>query len=501
LQLLERPEQSAALKEVDVPLCVDLDGTLARTDLFLETAIHAIREDWVNLFRVPAWILLGRAAAKEKLARIGPVDPATLPYHGNLIDFLRAERTKGRKIVLATASDRNIAEQIARHLDLFDDVVASDGARNMKGPAKADALAALFGERGFTYIGNSRSDLPVWRRAKSAILVNARPSVAKAAAGLSRVERHFRDAKPVFREILREARPHQWLKNLLVFVSPLAAHAMLKPPVVLGAFVTFAAFCAAASGIYILNDLYDLESDRRHPWKRFRPFAVGDLPLQYGVMGPFLVVVALGLALAVSLEVMLVVYLYVTLSLSYSQYLKTRPLVDVFCLALLYTLRMFAGGIASRTGVSIWLLNFSGFLFLSLGFLKRHVEFPLNPNGDKGVVPGRRGYQEDDSPLLLIMGVCSSFLATVVFAFYVNSTQGHLSFRTPYLLWGIVPLILFWQLRLWLATIRGYMHDDPVVYAAKDNVSRLVLVLTFLIYVLASLDVHAIVSEMFPGYG
>jgi 4-hydroxybenzoate polyprenyltransferase len=479
----------------DSPLCVDLDGTLAKTDLLIETVINALKKNWINLFRMPFWFSRGRALAKSKLARIGSLDPVTIPYNDKLLKYLKKEREGGRKIVLATASDRRIAEKIALHLGLFDDVVASDGITNLKGEAKANALVVLYGERGFVYAGNSRSDLPVWRRAKSALLVNTNRSVSKAVAGLFPIEQEFRDRKPLLREFIREIRPHQWLKNLLVFLPPMAGHMLFQATAMFHSLVTFLAFCAAASGIYIINDLFDLEADRRHPRKRDRPFACGELPLHFGLAGPILIVVALAVGLAVSPQIMLILYIYVTISMTYSQYLKTKPLVDVFCLAALYTIRVIAGGVASHSGVSIWLLNFSGFLFLSLGFLKRYAEYPLRSNTDResSLMYSRRGYKEHDSLLIIIMGVGSSFISTLVLGFYVDSTQGHLAYKTPALLWGIVPLALFWQCRLWLSTVRGYMHDDPIVYAAKDKISYIVMAIVLIIYILASIEFSPVI--------
>lgn len=482
-----------------LPICVDLDGTLVKTDLLLETFINVVKNDWVNLFRVPFWFVLGKAAAKKKLAKISSIDPATIPYNEKLLEYLKKERSNGREIVLATASDQKIAGQIALHLGMFDDVVASDGITNLKGEAKADFLVERYGECGFVYVGNSRSDLNVWRRANSAILVNTGRSVPRAAAGLCPLEREFIDRKSSLGGLIREVRPHQWLKNLLVFISPAAGHMLFNPTAIFQTFLAFVAFCFAASGIYIINDLFDLDADRRHPRKRNRPIASGDLPLQYGLAGPIFIGIAMALGLAISMDFILIVYIYVTLSLAYSHILKTKPLVDVFCLAVLYTIRVVAGGVAAKSGLSIWLLNFSGFLFLSLGFLKRYAEYSLCTHGGKNVTSGRRGYTEDDSLLIIIMGVCSSFVSTSVFALYVNSTQSVLVYKNAYFLWGIVPLVLFWQLRLWLATVRGYMHDDPVVYAAKDKITYLVMAILIVIYTLASIGVPPVFGYHFLG--
>ena len=482
----------------EIPLCVDLDGTLAKTDLLLETIVNAIKTHWIHLFLIPAWFFSGKAAAKSKLATIGSIDPSTIPYNDNLIEYLRREHERGRKIVLATASDRKIAEPIARHLGFFDDVIASDGINNLKGETKANALADLYGERGFAYAGNSRSDLPVWRRAKSALPVNTNRTVSRTLAALLPIERKFHDHKSILRAFIREIRPYQWVKNLLVFIPPMAGHLLLDATVFISTLITFAAFCAAASGIYLMNDLLDLETDRNHPRKRNRPFASGELPLPFGLAGPLLMATALAIGFAVSSGVMIIVSIYISISLVYSKYLKTKPLVDVFCLAALYTIRVFAGGVASSSGVSIWLLNFSGFLFLSLGFLKRYAEYSSdNPSRDSSV-NHRRGYTRTDSILLMMMGLGSSFIASLILGFYVDSIQAQIAYKNPSLLWGIVPLILFWQCRMWLSTVRGYMHDDPIVYAAKDKVSYYVAAVMVLLYLLASIEAIPLLGLLSP---
>lgn len=472
----------------EAPLCVDLDGTLVNTDLLLETGISAIKTSWKNIFRLPAWVLSGKATVKSGLAITSFVDPRTLPYNQKLLEYLRGERERGREIILATASDRRIAEEIAHHLGLFDDVMASDGITNLKGEAKAVALVDRYGERGFSYAGNDRSDLPVWRRSKSAVLANTKRSVSRAVADMVPIEQVFDDRASIFYELVREARPLQWLKNILVFIAPIAGHMILDPTVFFHTFVTFLAFCAAASAIYFFNDLLDLEADRRHPRKRRRPFASGRLPLPFGLAGPVLIFFAMAIGSIVSLEIVLIVSAYIVLSLLYSNYFKTKPLADVFCLALLYTIRLVAGGIASTSGVSIWLLNFSGFLFLSLGLLKRYAEYFDQSSGESGFKSSRRGYTENDSLLIIIMGVGSSFISALVFGLYVSSAEVKLAYRNPSLMWGAVPLILFWQCRLWLATVRGYMHDDPIIYAATDKISYIVMSFVFLIYLLATID-------------
>jgi len=431
--------------------------------------------------------LSGKGASKSWLAEIGTPDPGTLPCDEELIAFLKKERDGGRTIVLTTAHDRSIADPVSRHLGIFDDVIASDGTTPFVGEAKACVLADRFGERGFVYAGNRKRDLPVWKKAKAAVLVNASGAVLRAVSAEVPVEREFRNRKPAVTELIWAIRPYQWVKNLLVFIPPIAAHRVLEKTAISPTIVVFVAFCAAASGIYLINDCLDLEADRLHPRKRHRPFAGGELPLQYVLFGPLLIVAALVTALSVSVGIVMILLAYTAMSLLYSNHLKKIPLVDVFCLAAMYMLRIIGGGESSGSFASVWLLNFSGFLFISLGFLKRYAEFSQS-EADHPSGKNHRGYTKSDILLLNMMGVGSSFVSSMVLGLYINSTQAYSAYRTPALLWGIVPLVLFWQCRMWLATIRGTMTDDPIIFAARDKISHLIAAIIMLIYVLASAD-------------
>ena len=454
-----------------MPLCVDLDGTLIRTDALVEGVLALATRPAL------AGALLGlrdgdRARFKRRIAAAAGLDPALLPYHQGLLAYLRQQRAAGRHLVLVTAADRAVADAVALHLGIFDEVMASDGVRNLKGRAKRLALVARFGERGFAYAGDSAADLHVWQSAAAAILVNASGATAAAARGMVPIEREFADRPPAALGLLRAMRPHQWVKNLLVFVPILAAGAALTPAALLAALIAFAAFCATASGIYLLNDLTDLAADRAHPRKRNRPFASGAVALTVGLAAGLLLV-AVGAGLAWLGGILAVVALYAVLSISYSARLKEQPLVDVFMLAALYTIRLVGGGEATGHRVSLWLLAFSSFLFLGLALVKRVGELGAAAGKGDGQL-ARRGYQSADIPILQMFGCSASVAASLVLALFVQSEALTGRYATPALLWGVVPLVLFWQCRIWLSTTRGYMHDDPIVYAARDWVSWIV---------------------------
>jgi 4-hydroxybenzoate polyprenyltransferase len=474
----EETARATSAKAVDgaglsYPLCVGLDGTLVHCDTLVESLAAGMRDR--RTWRAFLMLLTkGRAAMKKEMARIAPVDASTLPYNDSLLEYLRTEKERGRELVLVTAADRSTAEAVNAHLRLFDRVLASDGRQNLKGARKAHALVDLFGEKGFVYAGNDRNDLLVWRHAGGVIVVNAGRSVAARAAELAHVERHVKRNHSQGRAIISALRPHQWVKNFLVLVPIATAHALDDASAWAGAGWTFAAFCATASGIYILNDLSDLRADRIHPRKRHRPFASGalSLPLGLGVSAGLL---GVGMLFAAQAGVITLIILYAAMSLSYSLWLKEFPLVDVFVLAGLYTLRLFAGGEASGYSVSLWLLGFSSFFFLSLALVKRVSEIMALAGGSAP----RRGYLGRDISVLQLMGIASGFTSIVVLALFVQDEATSLQYSSPALLWSTVPLILFWICRIWLSTARDYMHDDPIVYAAKDWVSWLVMLAVF----------------------
>jgi 4-hydroxybenzoate polyprenyltransferase len=476
----ENPDPSTLQR--DLPLCVDLDGTLIRSDLLVESALGLLRRNPLYILTFLAWLLRGKAHLKREIAQRTSIDVAALPYEPRVLDWLRAE-TGGRLRVLCTASDQKFADAVAAHVGGFDEVLASDGVRNLSGRNKAAMLGERFGERGFDYAGNEARDLHVWRRARRAIVVNAPHGLAERAGRVSEVERVFeRSAKP-WRVWLRALRLHQWLKNLLVFLPLLTAHLMLAPEAVLHSTLAFFAFCLCASGVYLLNDLLDLDADRQHPRKRLRPFAAGTLPLQAGLIAaPALTLAAFALALSIAKPFAVALAGYYVLTLAYSFALKRVVMLDTVVLAGLYTIRIIAGTLALRVDLSFWLLAFSMFLFLSLAMIKRYTELrALLHNGDAR--SSGRGYAVDDLPLVQSLGAASGYLAVLVLALYINSTASEALYRHPVVLWLLCPLLLYWISRAWLIAHRGDMHDDPVVFAVSDRTSRLVLALTIIIVI------------------
>ncbi len=455
------------------PLVVDLDGTLIYTDMLHESAIRLLRDKPHFVLAIPFWLFRGKAFLKQKLASHVNADIASLPFNQQLIDWLQSQKDLGRKLVLCTATDISIAKMIADYLKLFDDVIASDGIKNLAGKNKANALVKKYGENSFDYVGNSSIDLLVWEKSKQGVVVNGASNLVQKASLVTKIEHVISKAKNNLKTWVKVFRLHQWIKNVLIFVPIFAAHQVITSELWINLGLAFLSFSLCASSVYIANDLLDLESDRKHPSKHSRPFASGQIPIWMGaVLAPVLILSSLILAQYVGGNFLPWLLVYFGLTCVYSWGLKRLVLVDCLTLAILYTLRIVAGAAAISVPLSFWLLAFSIFLFLSLAFIKRYAELQAHP-GDAKKVHGR-GYYIADAPLVQQLGVTSGYAATLVLALYLNSENVIKLYRTPEIIWGAVPLMLLWISWMWLKAHRGLMHDDPIVFAIKDKVSILI---------------------------
>ena len=475
--------------ERDPPLILDLDGTVVRTDTLIEAVLRLAAAHPLALLAMLPALLRGRAAFKRRVAEAVRLDPASLVYNEDVLDLARVARASGRPVFLVTAADRGVAEVVAGHLGLFDGVFASEDGVNLKGAAKAALLVAKFGERGFDYAGDAHADRAVWRRARRAILVAPSASLARQVAAecpeAVTVGRRPGAAARV-RVVAKAIRVHQWAKNALIFVPMLAAH-QVTALTGLRAGLAFAAFSLCASSVYLLNDLVDLPHDRVHPSKRRRPFASGALPLAWG---PGLIALTLGGGLVLSAllpaRFLLMLAMYYACTVAYSFVLKRQMVTDVLMLAGLYTIRIFAGAAATDIPLSFWLLAFSMFLFFSLAVVKRQTELTVLARSGRTEVAGR-GYLGEDLAMLNSMAASSGYMAVLVMALYINSTDVLALYHTPKALWLLCPVLLFWISRVLMLSNRGQMHDDPVVFALKDRVSLLTGAVGFAIFMVASL--------------
>jgi 4-hydroxybenzoate polyprenyltransferase len=472
-----------------VPLCVDLDGTLVKSDTFHDALCILLRTRPASFFRIPGWwIAGGKAHVKSEVAKSAPLDAEHLPYNQAVLHFLLEQHRLGRPIYLATGADASLANRVAAHLALFTGVLASDGSVksvNLTGNHKLAALQHRFPV--FDYIGNANPDLPALCHSRLAYLANptAGLRVALKARNLS-IAQSFEDRKPLLPTLIKAIRAHQWAKNVLLFLPLLLSHALTMRAVV-ACVAAFFCFSFIASANYLINDLLDIDSDRRHLKKRFRPFAAGDLSVASGLR-LVLLLVAASCALLPRLPLSFAMWLlvYAATTSAYSFYLKRVPLVDVLVLSGLYTLRMLAGGAATDTFISPWLSSLAIFLFLSLAMVKRFSE--LSNLRERGATNSHgRGYLVSDLEQIRAFGTASAYASVVVFSLYISRPDVYDLYRHSGRLWLIVPLMLYWLNRVWLLASRGDLDEDPVVFALRDRVSLALAAATALLAIFATL--------------
>ena len=459
------------------PLIVDLDGTLLRSDLLIESAFLFLRDSPQRFWMPFSWLAQGKAVLKQRLAQETQIDVSRLPFSLKVMGLISEARALGRTVVLATASDRELAEAVATHLKLFDEVLASDGKRNRSATRKRDVLVERFGERGFDYVGNAHDDLPSLAVARRGFLIDPQPGVERRAKRLdTQVEVLGTGGERPLMAWLKALRLHQWLKNLLIFVPLLSAHQISDPLLLWKGGLAFLFFGLCASSVYLLNDLFDLPEDRQHPLKRERAFAAGRISIKAGLlMVPVLLVSAfLGAIWLLPLEFVGTLGAYYLLTLAYSLDLKRRVIVDVMTLAALYTIRVIAGVAAFGLTLTFWILAFSMFMFLSLAMVKRYAE--LHAAAELGSVeqtPGR-GYRPSDMGVVAVLGAVSGYLAVLVLALYIHDEGTVHLYARPEIIWLAVPLLLFWISRVWMLAHRGQMNEDPLLFAVRDRVSLVV---------------------------
>ncbi len=460
----------AVAGEASVPLVLDLDRSLIRCDILHETAVAFLRRNPLGLFSLARWLMQGRAVLKRKLAEQVEVDVEHLPVNEELAAFARAEKEKGRTVVLATASDLVVATAIAKRFPFIDRVVASDGVTNLKGKVKAETLAELYPD-GFAYAGDSAADLAVWKKAKGIVLVETSGRVAREASRLGPVEASFPRAS-IGKALRKSARLHQWAKNALVFAPLVLGGQFANPVAWVNAALAFVAIGVLASTTYLLNDLFDLPDDRKHWSKRERPRASGRLPISVAVAAlPIGFGLSFALAALVGSAAVAVLAVYLVVTVAYSMHLKRQPIVDAFTLAVLFTLRLGLGVVAAQVVVSPWLMVFSMFLFASLSFAKRHTEIERMANLGEMRVAGR-GYLSSDGPLILSMGVASGLGAVMIMVLYlINDAFPGGLYANPVWLWAFPPILFRWIGRIWLLCQRGELNDDPVAFAVRDRTS------------------------------
>ncbi len=464
-------------------VCADVDGTVLETDLLYESLLFAIKRHPCIVFLVPFWLLRGRAHLKSELARrAAEMSVAVMPLNEEVVAYLRDRAESGSSVILASASHTTLVGKIAERLGFVSCIIGSDDSNNCKGSRKADAIKEQLGDVPWEYVGDSKADLKVWRQAASVVCVSGDRHFS------DRVRREFPNARFINKTtwgpatIARALRIHQWLKNALVFLPVALAHQWSNADAIMGSMIAAVSFSCCASGVYLLNDLLDLEADRQHPRKRKRPCASGELPLTLAIaLAPVLFTVGFGIAAFASHSFVVILALYLLLTTAYSFRLKALALVDIILLAVLYTIRIVGGGVAAGVPVSQWLLGLSMFLFLSLACVKRFSELLVLQQRNENRTWGR-GYSVGDIEQVASFGSASGYISVLVLALYVSSQEVVKLYQNPQVIWLACPLLLYWISRIWLLARRGLVHDDPLVFALRDRVTYVVGFLGMLIF-------------------
>lgn len=463
-------------------ICADVDGTVIATDLLYESLLSAMKHSPAVIFRVPFWYLKGLPLLKSELAKRAQLDLSHLPLNHAVVDYLQERSKAGDTVVLASASDQSLVGELGERLGFVAETFGTTPDKNLKGSVKADLLCEKFGEGGFEYIGDSRADFPVWSKAKSVGVVSrSKEIIQKAQAQYPNLTVFPSSGTTQAASWIRALRVYQWLKNLLVFVPLILGHHLNSTQSWGAALCALLSFSLCASGVYILNDLLDLEADRAHHRKKSRPFAAGTLPIVHGlIVAPFLFLSGVTIAFFISTAFASILFVYLISTTAYSFRLKQVVLVDIILLAMLYTIRIIAGGVASHVVVSQWLLGVSMFMFLSLACVKRFSELLVLKERNQRETRGR-GYTVDDLEQIAMFGAASGYIAVLVLALYTSSYDVVQLYKNPQIIWLVCPLVLYWISRVWLLARRGKVHDDPLVFAMKDKTTYIVGVLVAVI--------------------
>lgn len=453
------------------PLYVDLDGTLIKGDLLWESYFRLLKMDFFAAIKGLWELRKGISNFKAFVAKQVTVASHTLPFRQEVIRYIQQRKEHGARVILATASPESWAHSVAIHLNLFDGVLASNEAVNLKGARKLEAIEAD-SNGDFDYIGDSRADLPIWGKATEPISIASRfaQSQPLTQKQITIIGDDSKTSKLAL--LLKVIRPHQWVKNVLIATPLIFAHKINDLVLLEQSAFGFLSFSFCASAVYVLNDALDINEDRGHRTKKNRPFASGALPLWLSPLLAGLLFFA-GLSITSSFlpRAFLVILLgYVSLTFAYSLYLKQLLLWDVIALAALYTIRIIAGGSATNIFISPWLLSFSIFMFFGLALLKRYIE--IKSHGDQSSLGGR-DYSPGDLQIVQTFGICASMLSTVILALYLSSDKTMTLYRNPEFLWPIVMIMFLWNSRIWLLAHRGKVDSDPVLFAIKDQTSYL----------------------------
>lgn len=462
---------------------VDLDDSLLKTDLLLERIVNLAAHAPLNLLKIPLKLLGGKLSFKRWLSTETTLDYSTLPVRQEVLDRVKEARGRGEKTVLISASLNEDVLNIAQLYPFFDVSVGTSDI-NLKGSTKLKFLEETFPSAPITYVGDSLSDLDIWDKCQKIIAINPSPYLSWRIRSKSKLTEFIFDKSNNLKFLVRELRPYQWVKNVLVFLPVFAAHRFFDLGPWIAAAKTFLSFSFLASAVYVFNDLCDLSSDRRQKSKNHRPLASGNLSLKTAILLiPACLTLSVVFSWNLSPSVFHVLGCYLLMNILYSFWVKKILVMDVVFLAGFYSLRIFAGGFASEVSVSEWLLSFSVFFFFGLAMIKRFSEIKAQLLSASKT--SRRAYDSQDLITIQTSGICTSVLSILILALYLSTGEVKKLYSHPQILWFVTPVLLFWINRIWILGSRGLVKEDPLVFALKDKVTWAVGLITAIIFLKA----------------
>ncbi len=473
----------------DVPLVCDLDGTLVQSDTTYELLLLYLKQHpLLGLFTVFRWYLAGKATMKINLhSAVGDqLAVGHLPINRNLLNSETFQSAGSR--ILVSGAPQPVVEDVAKSVSAFDATAGTNANTNLTSQEKASYLTQTY-PQGFDYIGNSHDDLAVWQESRRAFAVNAPDSVVQKAKSRGIDLEILQPRISQIRPLITGMRLHQWVKNSLVFVVPALNLGVITFQAIVSMLLVFLAFGLVASATYLLNDLLDIQEDRKHHKKRSRPFASGSLDIPHGVAAiGFFFLSGLAIASLVSLSVAFFLLVYASISLAYSLYLKRLVVLDVIVLSFLFCWRIFIGGVAFGADTNVWFMTAVSAFFLSLAFGKRAIELSRGrEKADATDVLHGRGYETQDYPVVLGLGLVSGMVAPLIVLIYVFLSGSSIVDHGISAMF-LSGLLCFWISRFWILVNRGAVHDDPIVFALKDKHSASLLVGMALILVLEQVN-------------
>ncbi len=473
----------------NIPLIIDLDGSLICTDTLFESCLLFIKKYPLRMFALLKWSWGGKAHFKNELSKHVIPNAELLPYRTKVLELAKEAKIAGREVYLITGANQRIADKVSKIHNIFVTTIGSNKNFNLEGKSKLEKIKETLEAKEFDYIGNSKSDLPMWAEARTAFICSNNKILKKRLKAVNQdIVSIESERKPTIRQGIKELRIYQWSKNVLVFLALFMSHRILELDLLTNNLVAFISFSLIASSVYILNDLFDLESDRKHPTKKNRPLASGAISIVSGILSvPALLFCGFLLSLILlPSNFTLILLLYFVTTTAYSLYLKEILFIDVILLGALYTLRIVAGGLATGVEVSSWLLGFSGFFFLSLAFMKRYTDLILFKRNSQEELFGR-GYAIEDMDFVQKTGIASGFISLLILALYITSEQVFVLYSAPLLLWLTIPAVLYWLMRMWYMAHKGKMTDDPIIYAIKDKSSYVVFIIVLITIIAATI--------------